>query len=367
MAAKSALKVGIVGRRGRSFIAGLRSLPEVRIVAFCDLNPETLQSVADQYDIPGRYLQYEEMLESDIDAVIVATPMPLHVPQSVAALNRGKHVLSEVTAAVSLAECQTLVDAVRASGCTYMLAENYCYTRPNLMIRHMVQEGLFGEIYYAEGAYIHDCHEIHYDADGRPTWRVTWQVGKNGCTYGTHSLGPVLHWLDQRVITVACQGSGVHTVPAHRMDDTVTMLCHAERGALINVRLDMQSHRPHNMTHYALQGTRGAYQSARRPGEPNLIWLEGRSPGPQAWQSLEEYEDEFLPEPWRSLGGIATQAGHGGGDFFVVRDFIQSILDDVAPPIDVYRALDFTVPGLVSEESIAQGGVPLRVPDFRKR
>jgi hypothetical protein len=49
-----------------------------------------------------------------------------------------------------------------------------------------------------------------------------------------------------------------------------------------------------------------------------------------------------------------------------VRDWVAAIVDGAASPIDVYRALDFTVPGLVSEESIVRGGVPLRVPDFRE-
>jgi hypothetical protein len=146
----------------------------------------------------------------------------------------------------------------------------------------------------------------------------------------------------------------------------VTLLGKTARGGLVNVRVDMQSHRPHNMTHYALQGTRGAYQSARRAGEPNLIWLEGRSPDREAWEDLAQYEAEFLPEPWRSWGHEATAAGHGGGDFFVARAFVTSILDGTPPPIDVYRALDFTVPGLVSERSIARGGAPLPVPDFRE-
>lgn len=366
MPSHAELKVGIAGKRGQAFIDGLRSVPGVAVAAFCDANPSVLHGVAKRYDIPDRYLDFGEMIETDIDAVIVATPMHLHVSQSVAALRRGKHVLSEVTAAVSLEECSRLVDAVRESGRKYMLAENYCYTKPNLMIRHMVRQGLFGEIYYAEGAYIHDCHAIHYDAEGQPTWRVAWQVGKRGCTYGTHSLGPVLDWFDQRVVTVSCMGSGVHTVPAHKMDDTVTMLCQTETGGLVNIRLDMQSHRPHNMTHYVLQGTKGAYQSARRLGEPNLVWIEGRSSGSQDWQSLDEYEAEFLPEPWRTLGGAATQAGHGGGDYFVIREFVQSIMDDRTPPIDIYRALDFTVPGLISEDSFARGGVPLPVPDFRQ-
>ena len=54
------------------------------------------------------------------------------------------------------------------------------------------------------------------------------------------------------------------------------------------------------------------------------------------------------------------------GEYFKVRDFIDSIINDTTPPIDVYTAMDFTAPGLVSEESIANGGTPVEVPDFRK-
>lgn len=360
------LCIGIVGKRGAAFIAGFRSIPDIRVSALCEADPEILQTLAGRYGIPNRYSDLADLLDSDIDAIVVATPMNLHVPQAMMALGKGKHVLSEVTAAVSIEECPPLVQAVGQSGCVYMMAENYCYMKSNMLVRHLAREGLFGEIYYAEGAYIHDCHSIHYDAQGHPTWRTVWQVGKNGCTYGTHSLGPVLQWLDERVATVSCLGSGIHAEPHHKMEDTVTMLCKTEGGSLINIRVDMQSHRPHNMTHYVLQGTRGAYQSARRAGEPNLIWLEGRSSGREVWDDLTAYEAEFLPEPWRSLGSEAVAAGHGGGDFFVARAFVQSILDGAPPPIDVYRALDFTVPGLVSEQSIAQGGLPLPIPDFRQ-
>src|SRR5262249_35394387 len=238
---------------------------------------------------------FDAMLEADLDAVVIATPMHLHVPQSVAALQKGKHVLSEVTAAVSLEECPRLVQAVHECGRTYMMAENYCYTKANVLIQHLAREGLFGDIYYAEGAYIHDCRAIHYDAQGTPTWRTVWQVGKNGCTYGTHSLGLVIPCLERKVVTVACLGSGVHPEPRHRMDDTVTMLGKTERGGLVNIRVDMQSHRPHNMTHYALQGTKGAYQSARRVGEPNLIWIERRAPDHQTWADPSTLAAQILP------------------------------------------------------------------------
>jgi hypothetical protein len=143
------------------------------------------------------------------------------------------------------------------------------------------------------------------------------------------------------------------------------MLCQLARGGLADIRLDMQSRRPHNMTHYALQGTRGAYLSGRRPGESGLVWIEGRSPAAEQWQPLEEYEAEFLPEESRPHGAVATQSGHGGSDFFVARAFARSVLDGTAPPIDVHRALDFTLPGLVSEHSIAADGASFPVPDSR--
>jgi predicted dehydrogenase len=366
MARTAELRVGIVGHRGQAFIPGLRSMPEVHVAAFCDTNPATLQTVADRHSIPTRYVDFDEMIEADLDAVIVATPMHLHVPQSVAALSKGKHVMSEVTAGVSVDECRQLVEAVRRSGRGYMMAENYCYSRPNMTVQRMAAEGLFGDLYYAEGAYIHDVRSVHQDAQGQPTWRTVWQVGRNGCTYGTHSLGPVLQWLGGRVATVSCMGTGQRTEPRHAIDDRVVMLCQTADGGLIDIRLDMLSPRPHNMTHYVLQGTKGAYEAARRPGEPNLVWIEGRSPGREVWQDLEEYAEAFCPEPWRLWGEQARAAGHGGGDFFVVRDFLRSVLDGTTPPIDVYRALDFTLPGLVSEQSIARGGVPLPVPDPRE-
>ena len=90
-------------------------MPGVRVAAFCDANPETLHSVADRDSIPGRYLDFDEMIETDLDAVIVATPMHLHVEPSVAALARGKHVMSEVTAAVS-AEANATGDLYRVTG-----------------------------------------------------------------------------------------------------------------------------------------------------------------------------------------------------------------------------------------------------------
>ncbi len=361
------LKVGLAGApRGSSFVSSFRSIAETEVTSICDTDAERLKEIADRCNIARRYLSYEKMLEAeDLDIVVIGTPMQNHVPQSVLALRQGIHVISEVTAAVSFRQCEELVRSVQDSDTKYMMAENYCYMRPNVLVLNMVRNGLFGEVYFGEGAYVHDVKHLHQDSRGRPTWRTIWQVGKRGCTYGTHSLGPVLEWFDDRVAWVTCLGSGVHTNPDHVMDDCVIMLCKTTRDALIKIRLDMLSNRPHNMVYYSVQGTKGCYEAPRGFGDDHKVWLMDYSDGKVEWRSLRDFEEEFMPEMWKKPPEEALRAGHGGGDYFEIRDFVDSIIHDTTPRIDIYKAMDFTMPCLVSERSILNHGQALTVPDFR--
>ena len=169
------INVGLVGaRRGPSFVDGFRAIDGVDVTAICDINADFLGAQAERFGIPNTFVEFEEMLQSDVDLVVVASPMQLHVPQSVEALAAGKHVMSEVTAAVSVEQCQELVAAVekaRPLGLKYMMSENFTYMKHNVLIKSMVNAGVFGDIYYAEGQYVDDCKELHYNADGSPTWR----------------------------------------------------------------------------------------------------------------------------------------------------------------------------------------------------
>ena len=99
------MRVGIAGKRGAAFVAGLRSVAGVEVAALCEADPAALAAVGDRHAIAARFPSYEEMLASRLDAVVVATPMQLHVPHALAALAAGRHVLSEVTAGVTLELC----------------------------------------------------------------------------------------------------------------------------------------------------------------------------------------------------------------------------------------------------------------------
>ena len=146
------LKVGIAGARGLSFVSGFRSIPEVSVEALCDLNEELLKSTAAKYGIQKTYRVFEDMLESDIDGSDCNSDA-MSCPASPLSTRAGKHVMSEVTAGVTMDELWWLIEWVEKCKKVYMMAENYCYIPENQIIENMVRQGLFGEVYFGEGVY----------------------------------------------------------------------------------------------------------------------------------------------------------------------------------------------------------------------
>jgi predicted dehydrogenase len=384
------------GHRGRGYRRAFSALPEqVALAAICDRSEAVLDEWRREFPELRLFARYEDLLEADAcDAVFIATPIQAHVPQTLAALAAGKHVLVEVPAATTLEDCWALIEAVERSGKTFMMAENYCYTRPTMLVRHMVERGVFGRRTYAEGAYIHDTRNLLFTPDGELTWRGQIARDLNGNTYPTHSLGPVAQWLgatgaarEDRFVELVCYATPETTrwryaaerfgkdhpaarPDAFKMGDSASVLLRTERGAVAYIRRDAASQRPHNMTHYTLQGERASYLSPRHDREDPLVWIEGRSPGArfgkEEWQPLWDYAAEYEHPRWRERGAVARAAGHGGGDYFVVEDFVRAVRDGTPPAVDVYDAVTWSSVFPLSVESVAKGGQPVAMPDFRK-
>jgi len=361
--------IGIVGAcgRGGSFKVACDAVG-VNIRAVCDTNADGLDGAVKRLGAEEKYTDYDTMLEkSHLDAVIIGTPMPFHVPQAAAALAQGLHVLSEVPAGVSVDECKALVRACNAGRGVYMMAENYTYIRWNVMVREMVRLGLFGTPYYAEGEYLHELKPLNEAT----RWRRKWQTGINGVTYPTHSLGPILQWMaGDRVASVCCAGSGHHyrdpRGDEYENEDSCVMLCKMASGGLVKIRVDMLSDRPHSMVNYQLQGTEGCYESARAPGERHRIWLRSKCDDANTWLHLADLEDEFLPDSWKQGEENARKVGHGGGDYFEILDFVDAVEGKRPAVIGIHEAMDMTLPGLVSQQSINEGGRWIDVPDSRE-
>ncbi len=373
------LKVGIVGAgggvgvsRGASFARVCQVLgEEAEVVAICDIVPEYADRAA--VEVGARpYYRYDALLDAGLDVVVIATPLPLHADQAVQALDAGIHVLCEVTACHDLASAERLVQAARRSKALYMLAENYCYLDEVELVKRMVADGRFGEPYYAEGEYLHDCRDLFRNPDGSLTWR-----GKGwGGLYCTHSLGPLLYILNDRVVRATAMDTGHPSrldgeVP---LPESTVFLAKTAAGRLLRVRVDYQSPRPHNMAYYALQGTAGAYESWRGLGDQPKVWLMdehepsrvgSRAGEPiAAWHPLMDYAQCYIPERL-AVGQEARLGGHGTSEYWMLKDFFAAVRGHHPSSIDVFRALDYTVPGICAIMSAERGGEPVDVPDFR--
>ncbi len=356
------LKVGIVGQRGLSVVQGIKLDGRAEVAAFCEINEDLLHKAAAEHGIPRTFRVYEDMLECDLDIIVVATPMQLHAQHVIGALLSGRHVLCEVTAGIMLDELWWLVEAVQKSGKTYMMAENYLYIPEVQIITNMVAQGLFGDTYFAEGEYIHNMES--YLGSDKNFWRRYWQAGKRGNFYPTHSLGPAMKWLGGRIKSVASFGTGSHTSKVHRQDDTSITMCSVEGDKLVKLRLDSISRRPHNLSYYALQGTRGCYEAPRGEGENHKIWV-GDFDGEAHFQNLHDYSD-YLPERYKNATEEQKSAGHWGGDFFIVQDFLDAVVNGTKPYVDIFDACEWTAVALLSELSVTNNGKAFDMPDFRK-
>lgn len=383
------------GNRGKAFNSTLGMLSDsVELTAICDTDAAKVREWEENFPGIEGFTSYDELIaKGNFDAVFIATPIDMHYSQTMQALQSGKHVLCEVYAANTLAQMEDLVRTVEDTGLVYMMAENYVYMRQNMMVLNMVERGAFGDITYAEGGYIHDCRPIRVDKDGRVTWRGEQMTRLRGNTYPTHSLGPVAKWLGlterDRMKTCATflskQASMDRYIlkrfgPEHEAlrkgywayGDSVISIIECQSGALVVLRFDGDSVRPHNMVHYQLQGTKASYLSGRHDGEDPLVWVEGFSrenpDGTAAsWDCLYQHAYQYEHPYWAKHMAEARRLGHGGGDFFVLKDFIAAIQSGSRPFIDVYDAVAWSSIVPVSIESAKKGGIPVQVPEFPRK
>lgn len=393
LAAQNAkVRVGFigVGARGTGLLQGVLVHPEVEVPVICDIDTAALNRALTIVEkARGRRpegfsrgrVDYRRMLEhADFSAVIIATPQELHAQMAIDSMEAGKFVGSEVPACITLEECRALVKTQRKTRTGYMMLENYCYTRHAMQVLNMARMGVFGELTYAEGAYIHDVQDLRFTKEGKLTWRGENARDHIGNLYPTHAIGPVCQWLginrSDRLVSLAAMASKPAATRAYAVrrfgkdseaakisfqnGDSNNALIRTEQGRLIAVRYDTSSPRPHGMGQHALQGTNGAYECAF--GQ-HSFYLEGRSPKSK-WEPIEKYQAEFDHPYWKTKGEEALKSGHGGGDYFVLSDFLQAVKSGEIP-IDVCDAVTWTSIRPLSAASIKAGGAPVAIPDFR--
>ena len=355
--------------------------PDCDVVAVTDLRPDRRARLQKVYGGDTAYDSLEEMVAKarDIDAVAVFSGALDHVKHTKMCMDRGWHVVSAVPACFTLEEAAALKELKERTGLRYMLAETSWYRQSAILARGLHRKGAFGRVFYTEAEYYHDRGDLKklaadkksrfFDPDGSHSWR--W--GFPPMHYPTHSLGFVPGVTGERVTRVSCLGWGTEDHPyltdnaygnrfwneaAIMQTDkggmvrcNVFWLCaaHGERAQWFGDRASLY------MDKGGMHETQLRFRT--KGDTPTMFDLPEQSGGdiavPRYWES------DMLPKAMRH------GSGHGGSHTFISAEFINALLQDREPEIDVYEALAVTVPGIVAHQSANKDGEQLAVPQFR--
>lgn len=366
--ANGKVKVGVFGGgRGQTMIDVMSRHPDAELVAICDFYQPQLTHCEELAARAGSkvttYSDFEQFFQHDMDAVVLANYATEHAPYAVRLLDSGRHVCSEVLAVETLGEAVALVEAVERSKKVYTYAENYCYFRGTQEMQRLYRQGDIGEFLHGEGEYVHDCESIWVPITYGQ--RDHWRNWCHATFYCTHALGPILTITGVRPTRVsAYETPNVNKRRfGGRSADGSLMVMQMSNGATTKLLPCNMFKRLPESIWYAIYGSTGMMETDRWGETFNRINVYREGVGPAHTQ--QSYTPEFPLQSELSH----TIGGHGGSDFYTMHFFLESILDrpGKAYTIDVYQALDMTLPGTLGYRSIVEGNIPLTVPDMRDK
>lgn len=404
------VRVGFVGlgMRGPGAVERFTYIEGVAIKALCDKyaeRAERCQVYLTRASMPKATVYsgdegYKSLCErDDIDLVYICTPWQLHVDVAEYAMNRGKHVAIEVPSANTVAECWRLVDAAERNRVHCTILENCCYDHFELTTLNMAQEGLFGEIIHAEGAYIHNLEPFweHY-ADN---WRLEYNQAHNGDIYATHGIGPNcqalnIHRGDRLDYLVAMSTKSINGAKLTselmnkeecRQGDQINTLIRTVNGCTIDMQHNVMTPRPYSRM-YQLVGTEGYANKYPVQGYtfkldqirsvaadegtlPDIEDLDHHTFAPQdvVVEMMRLYKH---PVQRQLVEGVPLQeyslavGGHGGMDFIMDYRLVYCLRHGLPLDMDVYDAAEWSSMGELTRISIENGSRPVKVPDFTR-
>ncbi|MCZ9884507.1 Gfo/Idh/MocA family protein [Arthrobacter sp. B2a2-09] len=324
-ATSASLKVGVVGIgwAGQQHLKAYSSIEGVDIVAVVGMEEDLLDQMKQEYGIPHSFARWEDMIELEgLDAISVAVPTFLHAPISIAALERGLHVLSEKPLARNGEEGRAMVEAARKAGRVLDIAFNHRRRGDIQKLKSIIDDGGLGRPYYAKGSWLR--------RSGIPTlgsWFTNPELAGGGplADIGVHVLDYSLHLLGEpKVLSVSAQthselgpqgrgGNARYTAgtASHKfeVEDFATAFIRLEGGGTLILEAGWASYREvDDLLDFTVYGTDGGAE-LRAVGAPlqpvGSLRIFTEKDGENA-----DYEPEAIP-------GLAHQA--------VVDDFIAAV------------------------------------------
>ena len=389
--ARDNVRMGLIGcgSRGSGMLQEFLGVEGLTVTAVCDVVKDAAlkaQAAVERagHRPPAVYANGEHDFENlvkrdDVDFVYIPTPWEWHVPMSLAAMNNGKHAFVEVPAAFTIEDCWKLVDTSEKTRRHCLMLENCCYGENELLVLNMIRAGLFGDLLYGEGAYLHDLRRLLFEDRSEGLWRRFPHIHHNGNLYPTHGLGPVANYMGinrgDRFDYMVSMSSPERGLDAWReahvpkdspkwkekyiCGDLNSSMIKTANGLMITVQHDVVNPHPYDRIN-RIAGVKGIFCDY-----PPRIYFD--DPKEEEYTSIDKFKAEYEHPLWKHQGELARKlGGHGGMDFLMVYRLVECMRKGLPPDFDVYDAAAWSAPGPLSEESVAHGSAPVKFPDFTR-
>ncbi len=367
------VRVGIVGLGfGAEFIPIYQRHPDAEMAAICQRNPESLKKVGNAFKVEKRFTDYADMLKDPgIDAIHINSPIPDHAPMTLAALKAGKHVMCTVPMATSVEDCKKIVDLVKQTGLTYMMAETVVYAREFLFVKELYEKGELGKIQFLQASH-------QQDMDG---WPGYWP-GLPPMYYATHCVGPCLALMRSDAEIVSCFGSGTirkEMIPNYNSPFAVESTHIKFRNSDVTARIyrSLFDVARQYRESFDVFGDKKAFEWPLIEGEDPVIHT-SKKPEHEipARVKVPDYA-RLLPKEIQSFttkgvyGGDGDEhlsftqgAGHGGSHPHLVHEFVSALKQGRQPYPNHIQAANWTCTDILAHESALRGGEPIRLPEW---
>ncbi|NLW86108.1 MAG: Gfo/Idh/MocA family oxidoreductase [Planctomycetes bacterium] len=345
------IRLGVVGygSRGASMSATAAALDHVQLAAVCEVKPDRLDRAKQDLANVALFDDYDAMLASDkIDAVLVETPGDNHAAFCAKALAAQVSVLSDVPCVYSYDDATLLWDAHFKSSATFMFGANpnfWGFVDAGVDARN---KGLLGEPYLLEAEYIHDVRHLFASSP----WRSTFPP----IMYCTHSLGPLLRFIEEDIESAVCFDSGSHISRQQGQHDVMTALFRTPSNVLVRITCSFCNHFKGGPHYYRVMGTNGVFERTASRGslQPARTLL-------NSTQADELKDITELPVGEARPQCTGASDGHGGADSAMLKAFITSLVNKTPSPLSLREGLRMSLPGVFAAESALNGGRVTRV------
>ena len=215
------MRVGLLayGAIGHEHNLAVQATDGLELTAVCDTKPERLAAALALAPDAVAFADAIQMLDSGIvDLVVVSTPPNTHYEWAKAALARGIHVVLEKPMALTVGQCDELIDMAATAGLTLIVYQNRRFDQDFVTLRRLIREDAIGEVFHYDsfvGGYSRPCDYWHSDATVSGGAIFDW---------GSHFIDQILNVFDQPIAHVSGVNHKRHWMHATNADHaTVTI------------------------------------------------------------------------------------------------------------------------------------------------